>query len=79
MVRRTTRIAEPDATFGLDLFQIRAAIGSEDEGDLVFTPRSTGKCEIAACTNSAGITLGLIDGTRDVLAFPFSFHNADKR
>ena len=44
----------------------------------MIAPRSASKCEIAACTNSAGITLRLIDGSRDVLASPLCFDNADK-
>ena len=73
-----TGIAEPDAALGLNLFQIGAPVGSEDKGDLVIAPRTGSKCEIVTCTNSAGITLRLIDGGRDVLASPLCFDNADK-
>jgi hypothetical protein len=45
----------------------------------MIAPRAASKCEIVACTNSKGITLRLIDGSRDVLASPLRFDNTDKR
>ena len=79
VVRRSARVAEPDAALGLDLLQIGAAVGGEDEGHLVLAPRSAREREIAACADAAGITLGLIDGGRDVLASPLCLDNADQR
>ena len=39
MVGGAARIAEPDAALGLDLLQVGAAVGGEDEGHPVLAPR----------------------------------------
>ena len=45
-------VAEPDAAFGLDLLEIGAPVGGEDERHLVLAPRPAGEREIVARTNS---------------------------
>jgi hypothetical protein len=46
VVGSAPHVAEPDAALCLDLLEVRAAVGSEDERDLVLAPGTTGECEV---------------------------------
>src|SRR4051812_30606648 len=78
MVCRPARVAEPDAALGLNLLQVGTAVGTENERHLVVTPRPPCEGEIAACLNTSRVSLGLIDGSRDVLAPPLSLYYPNK-
>ena len=61
-----------------DLLAARSRWQNEAHEVVVIAPRAACKYEIVTCTNSAGISLRLIDRSRDVLASPLCFDNADK-
>jgi hypothetical protein len=56
-----------------DLLAARSRWQNEAHEVVVIAPRAACKYEIVTCTNSAGISLRLIDRSRDVLASPLCF------
>jgi hypothetical protein len=70
-VCRPAQIAEPDATLGLDLFEIGPAVRGEHERHPKPTPWTTRHRDIRRRRKSPRIPLRLIDCGRHILAPPF--------
>jgi hypothetical protein len=49
MVRRSARVAKPNAALRLDLLEKGAAVGGEDEWNSVLVPRSAREGEVGPC------------------------------
>jgi hypothetical protein len=78
MIGGAARVAEPDATLGLDLAKIRAAIRGKDERDCKPMPGTS--CEFTSfhLGETARVPFRLVNGRRDILALPFCLNEPDQ-
>ena len=69
-------VPEPDAALGLNLLEVRAAVGGKQERHAKTIPWSA--CGFSSLERKAArIPLGLIDRRGNILALPFGLNHAD--
>jgi hypothetical protein len=70
------RVLKPDAALGFDLFEIGAAIGREEKRNPEDVPRAAGRLTVPK-EKAPGITLGLIERRRNILALALRLDHAN--